>query len=97
MEYPQNFRDDLRYLTDWYRWDDADKSEIRAMFTNSPKGVRYYQVLAAAHRAGYVQDASTGWVRLRAWCAVKGVGDPLNSDEDFAKLQALAFTQLETA
>jgi hypothetical protein len=97
MDYPNGFFDDMRYLSGYYGWSDDDKVGIRASFTGNPEGVRYYQVLAAAHRAGYVQDASTGWVRLGAWCAVKGVADPLNSEEDFAKLQALAFTQLEMA
>jgi hypothetical protein len=96
-DYPENFRADLSYLSDYYKWSAADKTGIRQMFTGKASGVRYFQVLAAAHRAGYVQDESTGWVRLGAWCAVKGLGDPFAPDFDLAKLQALAFTQLETA
>jgi hypothetical protein len=98
MKVSRQFMQDFEYVAVVYGWTKAEIDEIKAVTRlHAKEAMRYWSVLAAAHRAGYVQDASTGWVRLRAWCAVKGVGDPLNSDEDFAKLQALAFTQLETA
>ena len=86
MKYPITFAQDLKELTAWYQWNDDDKKEIRAAFTNCEPMVKYFTVLAAAHRAGYSQGASNGYIRLQAWCLEKGVGDPFTSDFDLNKL-----------
>lgn len=94
MDYPDGFFDDMRYLAERYQWSDADKAEIRASFVNNPEGVAYYRTLAAAYRAGYVQDAANGYCRLQPWCIVLGYGDPFAPGFDLAALQARAITQV---
>jgi hypothetical protein len=76
LKYPERLSSDLKYLADYYEWNDDDKKEIRAAFTDSPEMVRYFICLAAAHRAGYKQGAFNGHVRLSEWCKEKGLGDP---------------------
>ena len=90
MKYPATLSDDLRYLAVYYQWNDEDKKGVRAAFTNCPPMVRYFTVLAAAHRAGYSQDAGNGFVRLRDWCLAQGFDDPYGEDFDPAALDAMA-------
>jgi hypothetical protein len=73
-------------LSSFYKWDHADKKEIRAAFTDSEPMVRYLTILAAAHRAGYEQGAANGFVRLKEWCIEKGLQDPYGSEFDPAML-----------
>jgi hypothetical protein len=81
---------DLRYLREFYGWDDKDAREVMRSISETPHGARYYTILAAAHRAGYMQDAANGFVRLQAWCAEQGLPDPFGPEFDVAALDALA-------
>lgn len=90
MNYPASLSDDLKYLAAYYEWSDEDKKEVRAAFTDCMPMVRYFTVLAAAHRAGYTQDAGNGFVRLRDWCLARGLDDPYGEHFDPAALDALA-------
>jgi hypothetical protein len=90
LKYPATLSDDLKQLAAYYQWNDEDKKEVRAAFTDCEPMVRYFTVLAAAHRAGYKQDAGNGFVRLRDWCRARGLDDPYGDDFDPAALDALA-------
>lgn len=86
MKYPASFIDDLKYLASYYEWNEEDKKEIKASFLNCPPMVKYYTVLAAAHRAGYSQDAANGFVRLKDWCLAQGLDDPYGESFDAEQL-----------
>lgn len=89
MKYPVNFSQDMRELSAFYRWNEADKKEVRAAFTDCESIVRYFTILAAAHRAGYSQYAGNGFQRLQTWCIEKGLGDPFGPEFDVYALDAL--------
>ena len=90
MRYPTSLPTDLQYLAARYHWSADDKAEVRAAFTDSPAMVHYFTVLAAAHRAGYEQCAANGFIRLQAWCAERGLGDPFVAGFDVNALQMMA-------
>lgn len=89
MKYPTTFSQDMKELAAFYEWTDADKKEVRAAFTDCEPMVRYFTVLAAAHRAGYKQHAGNGFIRLQAWCIDIGIGDPFGPEFDVAALDAI--------
>lgn len=89
MKYPSTFSNDLKELSAFYEWNDEDKKEIRAAFTDCEPMVRYFTVLAAAHRAGYRQHAGNGFVRLQTWCLDQGLPDPFTADFNPALLDDL--------
>lgn len=82
MKYPANFSQDMKELAQFYEWTPADKIEIRAAFIDCEPMVRYFTILAAAHRAGYKQHAGNGFIRLQAWCIDIGIGDPFGVEFD---------------
>ena len=90
MNYPITLSDDLKYLAAYYQWSPEDKVEIRSAFTGSPEMVRFFTVLAAAHRAGYTQCAGNGFIRLNDWCKENGLDDPYDLCFDLKALDALA-------
>lgn len=89
MKYPATFSDDMKYLAAFYQWSDEDKKEVRAAFTDCEPMVRYFTILAAAHRAGYSQHAGNGFQRLQGWCIEKGLPDPFGPEFDVAALDAI--------
>ena len=89
MIYPKTLSADLTELAEFYFWDAEDKKEIRAAFTDSPEMVRFFTVLAAAHRAGYEQSAANRYARLQAWCIAHDLGDPFDESFNLAELDAL--------
>jgi hypothetical protein len=93
LNYPATLSDDLKYLSTYYEWNVEDKKEVRAAFTGSPEMVRFFTILAAAHRAGYSQHAGNGFVRLGEWCIQNNLGDPYGPDFDPAELHARAVEQ----
>lgn len=95
MRYPFRLSADLQYLAALYQWNDDDKAEVRTAFTESPKMVQFFIVLAAAHRAGYEQCAANGFVRLHTWCLEKGIGDPFSSIFNLMALDALAIEPIK--
>lgn len=97
MKYPITFSDDLKYLATYYAWSTEDKAEVRAAFTDCEPMVRYFTILAAAHRAGYSQDAGNGFVRLRDWCLARGLDDPYNHDFDPSALDLIKFQERSAA
>lgn len=97
MRVSQSFVEDLKYLANYYQWNEQDKKEVKAAIKGSEPMVRYFTILAAAHRAGYSQDAGNGFVRLKDWCIARGLGDPYLSDFDPAALDAIQVEQREAA
>lgn len=89
MLYPASLSADLQYLAKRYEWNAEDKADVRAAFTDQPEMVRYFTVLAAAHRAGYEQCAENGYIRLQAWCMEKGLGDPFAVSFDLGALRLM--------
>jgi hypothetical protein len=90
MELSESEITDLRYLRQRYGWDDQGARDVMQSIQATPDGARYYTVLAAAHRAGYKQDAGNSFMRLRDWCLARGLDDPYGDDFDPAALDALA-------
>ncbi len=86
MRYPATFSDDLKYLAEFYQWDQSDKAEIRTAFTDCEPMVRFLTLLAAAHRKGYKQHAGNGFQRLEMWCLEKGIENPFGPEFDVKAL-----------
>ena len=73
MQVSKAFLQDFAYLANRYGWTAADIEEMKAAVgVNEGAGRRYITTLAAAHRAGYEQTQGNGYIRLDAWCALKG-------------------------
>lgn len=73
MNVSHRFLKDFAYLANKYGWTAADIEEIKAETREQGEPmVRYWQTLAAAHRAGYEQTPENGYIRLHAWCEQKG-------------------------
>lgn len=89
MKYPPTFSTDMQYLSKFYGWTEEDKVEVRQAFRDCEPMVRYFTILAAAHRAGYTQHAGNGFVRLRDWCLEQGLPDPYGDEFDPAALDAI--------
>lgn len=89
MKYPATFAQDLRELASRYGWNEEDKREVKAAFTDCEEMVRFFTVLAAAHRAGYEQHAGNGFQRLESWCLGRGLPNPFGPEFDVAALDAL--------
>jgi len=89
MKYPFNFSEDMKYLSNYYKWNEEAKTQVRASFADCEPMVRFYTILAQAHRAGYSQHAGNGFQRLKDWCAEKGLGDPYGKDFDLKALDDL--------
>lgn len=90
MKYPERLSSDLKYLSEFYQWNDDDKKEVRSAFTNCPEMVRYFIALAAAHRAGYTQGAANGHQRLKDWCLEKCLNDPYSPEFNVKELDYMA-------
>lgn len=97
MRVSQSFVDDLKYLAAYYQWSAEDKEEVRAAIADCEPMVRYFTILAAAHRAGYSQDAGNGFVRLKDWCLAQGLDDPYGEHFDPAALDAIQVEQRAAA
>jgi len=76
MKVSRQFLQDFAYLANYYGWSPAEVEEIKADTRANPELVRYWSVLAAAHRAGYEQTPENNSIRLRDWCIQRGLGDP---------------------
>lgn len=72
MKVSKGFLRNFAYLANRYGWMPADIEEIKAHTRANPSMVRYWTLLAAAHRAGYEQTAENGYIRLQAWCTERG-------------------------
>jgi hypothetical protein len=91
MNVSKAFLRDFAYVANFYRWSAADVEEVKAHTReHSDEMKRYWTVLAAAHRAGYVQTKENDFMRLQPWCASRGLGDPFSDSFDLAALQAMA-------
>lgn len=89
MRLTTEFIDDMRYLRQRYGWNDEDVVQIKEALRDCDPLVRFFSILAAAHRAGYEQHAGNGFVRLQQWCIDKGLSDPFTSDFNPTELDAI--------
>lgn len=89
MKYPETFSDDLKYLSQYYKWGDEEKKEIKEAFRDSEPMVRFLTALARAHQAGYSQHAGNNFQRLQSWCAEKGLTDPFGPEFDLASIDSI--------
>lgn len=72
MNVSRDFLKDFAYIANLYGWNAADIEDVKAQTRANPESMRrYWADLAAAHRAGYQQDASNNYVRLAAWSAIR--------------------------
>lgn len=94
MKVSDDFIADLRYLKVRYEWNADDVDEIKAALKGAPSLVHYFTVLAAAHRAGYSQDAANGFVRLQKWCSDRGLPEPFSSEFDPELLDAAPMPEM---
>ena len=77
MQVSRKFLKDFAYLANLYGWTAADIEDVKAQTRANPEPLRaYWTGLAAAHRAGYEQNADNGFIRLAHWCQQAGVADP---------------------
>lgn len=67
MKVSKAFLQDFAYIANLYEWDDRTVEEVKEQTRGSPELMRYWQELAAAHRAGYVQNRGNNWMRLGQW------------------------------
>ena len=66
-----------------YGWTDKEMAAIRALLNARPDLIeRYWQNLAIACAAGFVQSSENGFLTLREWCARTGRRDPMLHDID---------------
>lgn len=61
------FMRDFAQIANIYEWNDATVEEVKEQTRGSPELMRYWQELAAAHRAGYKQTEGNNWMRLGQW------------------------------
>ena len=81
MKTSKQFLKDFAYLANYYGWTPADIKDIKAQGSfDSESMARYWTTLANAHRAGYAQTASNGFMRLGLWCSIQGWPDPYQTD-----------------
>ena len=77
MKVSRQFLQDFAYIANRYDWNAADIEEVKEATRADPgRMFRYWSTLAAAHRAGYEQNASNGFIRLDVWCAQQGWPGP---------------------
>ena len=73
MKVSRQFLRDFAYLANRYGWHAADIEDVKAHMREHVEPMRqYWSRLAAAHRAGYEQTKENGFIRLQAWCDLKG-------------------------
>lgn len=67
MKVSKSFMRDFAYIANLYEWSDVTVEEVKEETRNNPELMRYWQELAAAHRAGYRQAKDNNWMRLGQW------------------------------
>jgi hypothetical protein len=89
MKLTDSQKTDLRYLRQFYGWDNKEAREVMQTIVESAHGARYYTALADAHRRGYRQTEENGYIRLQPWFASQGLPDPF-ADEPAPALERIA-------
>lgn len=67
MKVSKTFIKDFAYLANYYGWEGAELEDVKQQTRDSPELKRYWQRLAAAHRAGYEQTKQNNYERLAQW------------------------------
>jgi hypothetical protein len=82
MNVSKTFLKDFAYLANRYGWTPTDIEDIKAQTRLDPGPMmRYWTILANAHRAGYQQTRANRHIRLQAWCAENGHPAPYMLDD----------------
>lgn len=63
----KSFMLDFAYIANLYEWSDGTVEEVKEQTRGNHELMRYWQELAAAHRAGYQQSRENNWQRLGQW------------------------------
>ena len=63
----RKFIRDFAELANIYSWEGRELEEVKEQTRNSPELKLFWQRLAAAHRAGYVQNRDNNFERLDCW------------------------------
>lgn len=79
MKVSKQFLKDFAFLANYYQWTPADIADVKDYTRDNPDMLRYWSTLAAAHRDGYEQTRENNFIRLRNWCADKGLPDPFTN------------------
>ena len=70
----KSFLRDFAELANYYRWDREDIAEMKQHIRDGGReAVRWYQLLARAHREGYRQTRQNDYQRLHRWCQQAGI------------------------
>ena len=80
MKVSRTFLLDFAYLANYYQWGSSDIEDVKAHIRDNPDMVRYWSILAAAHRNGYEQSVENNFVRLQPWCTQHGFLGPYVMD-----------------
>lgn len=67
MRVSRAFMRDFAYIANYYQWDEATIEEVKQETRGNQELMKYWQKLAAAHRAGYKQDRFNNWQRMEEW------------------------------
>lgn len=86
MNVSRQFLQDFAYLANHYGWTPEVVEEVKAETRANPALVRYWTVLASAHRMGYEQTPENGFIRLAEWCHQNGHPNPFAEERPNASV-----------
>lgn len=78
------------HVANIYEWTNRDIEETKEVVRSNKKMMNYIDILAQAHRAGYLQHVGNNFQRLKDWCLENGLGDPYGPEFDLKALDELA-------
>lgn len=81
MNVSRQFLKDFAYVANRYGWTPEVIEEAKAEIRANPKLVRYWTILASAHRQGYEQTQENGYLRLDRWFEQTGRPNPFSSED----------------
>lgn len=74
----RQFLKDFAQLSNYFDWTLSEIEEFKVLIRENPEMKRYLEILAAAMRAGYVQNEENIHARLKDWCLSQGLDDPFH-------------------
>jgi hypothetical protein len=72
MKVSRQFLCDFALIANYYEWTAKEVEEVKEQTRGNHELMQYWTQLAAAHRAGYVQNRDNSWQRLGAWQQIEG-------------------------
>lgn len=89
MKVSKAFLKDFAYIAHYYNWTEQEIEEVKKETRESYNMKRYWEIMAAAHRAGYKQTESNNYIRLREWALENLIRDPFLPDFDTKEFDIL--------